>query len=82
MRRRTVLAAIASAAAFQSFVATAQQAGRIYRLGFVVQQPRAKYADLLDELGRLGFVEGGNLDVDLRGCADRRPAGTSRHDGG
>jgi len=67
VRRRAVLAAIASAAAFQPFVGAAQQGGRIYRLGFVVQPPRARYAELLDELGRRGFIEGGNLLADPRG---------------
>jgi putative ABC transport system substrate-binding protein len=33
----------------------------------VAQQPRAGYAVLLEELGRLGFVEDRNLSVDPRG---------------
>src|ERR1043166_4019014 len=65
--RRVVLVAIAGAAVFRPLTAAAQQAGRTYRLGFVVQQPRPKYRDLLDELGRLGFVEGDNLDVNAHG---------------
>src|ERR1051325_2725533 len=69
MRRRAVLAAVAASVAFRPFAGTAQQATRMYRLGFVVQQPRPKYSNLLDELGRLGFIEGGNLEVDARGFA-------------
>ena len=45
----------------------AQQAGRTYHLGFVARQQRAGYAVLLEELGRLGFLEGRNLSVDPRG---------------
>jgi putative tryptophan/tyrosine transport system substrate-binding protein len=45
----------------------AQQPGRIYRLGVVVQPPRRRFEALFDELRQHGFVEGGNLSVDPRG---------------
>jgi putative ABC transport system substrate-binding protein len=64
---RRDLLALAIVAALRPCTSSAQQAGRIYRLGFVAQQPHAGYAVLLAELGRLGFVEGRNLLVDPRG---------------
>ena len=45
----------------------AQQPGRIYRLGVVVQPPRPRFEALFEELRQHGFVEGDNLLVDLRG---------------
>jgi putative tryptophan/tyrosine transport system substrate-binding protein len=66
MRRRDLLA-LAGVAALVPCTGSAQQAGRTYRLGFVAQQPHAGYAVLLEELGRLGFVEGRNVAVDPRG---------------
>jgi putative ABC transport system substrate-binding protein len=44
-----------------------QHAGRIYRLGFVVQPPHRQFEALFDELTRRGFIEGENLLVDPRG---------------
>ena len=43
----------------------AQEAGRIYRIGFVSGAPReeAMYAAFFEELRGLGFVEGQNLSV-------------------
>jgi putative ABC transport system substrate-binding protein len=58
-----------AAIALRPPLALAQESGRKYRLGVVVQQPRAAYAVLFEELGRLGFAEGGNLTVDPRGFA-------------
>jgi hypothetical protein len=69
VRRRSVVAAIVTAAAFQPFAGTAQQAGRIYRLGLWYSSPAQSTVICLDELRRLGFVEGDNLDVDARGFA-------------
>jgi putative tryptophan/tyrosine transport system substrate-binding protein len=66
MRRRDLLV-FAGAATLMPSAGLTQQAGRIYRLGFLAQQPRTGYAVLLEELGRLGFVDGRNLSVDPRG---------------
>jgi len=65
MRRRDLLGA--GVVALWPCTGPAQQAGRTYRLGFVAQQPHTAYAVLLEELDRLGFVEGRNLSVDPRG---------------
>lgn len=48
-------------------LALAQEPGRAYRLAFVVQPQRAVFGALFDELQQLGFIEGKNLIVDLRG---------------
>jgi putative ABC transport system substrate-binding protein len=65
VRRRDVIAGLLVVAGMRT--AWAQEAGRIYRLGLVVQLPRERYDALIDELGRNGFVEGKNLLVDARG---------------
>ena len=63
--RRAVLAALGAAALVASPAGWAQEAGRTYRLGFVIQSPRSEdfWTILFDELRRAGFVEDGNLQV-------------------
>jgi putative ABC transport system substrate-binding protein len=62
-RRELLLAA----AVLPVSVSAAPQAGRVYRLGFVVSRPQSGYASFFAELARLGFVKGRNLSVDPRG---------------
>src|SRR5262245_20952413 len=68
MRRRDFVTLIGGAAAWP-IAAHAQEAGRIYRLGFLTARPRAipEYDAFFDELRRNGFIEGQNLIVDARG---------------
>ena len=47
--------------------AWAQEVGRTYRIGFVVQPQRSVFYALFDELRRHGFIEGRNLVVEPRG---------------
>jgi putative tryptophan/tyrosine transport system substrate-binding protein len=70
LRRRGLLVG-ASAAGLISAAARGQELGRTYRLGPVVTVPLtdASIATVLDELGRLGFVQGKNLVVDTRGLS-------------
>ena len=63
MRRRNLLALAAAAAVLPASTGSAQEAGRKYLLGFLVQAPRPRYAVLFEELHRLGFIEGSNLSV-------------------
>jgi putative tryptophan/tyrosine transport system substrate-binding protein len=65
LSRRAVLAAPGAAALVASPAGWAQEAGRTYRLGFVVPSPRSEdfWPILFDELRRAGFVEGRNLQV-------------------
>jgi ABC-type uncharacterized transport system substrate-binding protein len=67
MRRRDLILPLAAAALLRPALARAQQPGRVYRLGFVVQPPKRFFAPLIDELRRHGFVEGKNLIIDPRG---------------
>src|SRR5262245_49926548 len=62
--RRAALTALA-AALLACPGGWAQEAGRTYRLGFVVTSPRSEafWTILFDELRRAGFVEGRNLQV-------------------
>jgi putative tryptophan/tyrosine transport system substrate-binding protein len=68
MRRREFIALMGASVAWP-FAAMAQQAGRTYRLGFLVLVPRddaPANPHFFDELRRLGFVEGQNLTVEYR----------------
>lgn len=64
MKRREFLTLMGAAASWP-LAARAQDADRIYRIGFLLPTPRASPAvnALFDELGRNGFVEGQNLTV-------------------
>jgi putative ABC transport system substrate-binding protein len=55
------------------FVACAQEAGRVYRLGSLHQAPHdaPNHIAFLAELQRAGFIEGQNLLVDKRGYGTR-----------
>jgi putative tryptophan/tyrosine transport system substrate-binding protein len=68
MRRRDLLMLMAGVTQLPR-AARAQQPGRIYRLGFMVANPRGsqQYDALFEELRRQGFIEGQNLMVDPRG---------------
>jgi putative tryptophan/tyrosine transport system substrate-binding protein len=67
MRRREFIA-LMGASVVSPFAATAQQAGRTYRLGAVSSSPRnaPHFVAMIDELRRLGFVEGQNFVIDWR----------------
>jgi putative ABC transport system substrate-binding protein len=68
MRRRAFIAGLGGAAAaplLSPRLVAAQEAGRTYRVGFLIPVPRASTAvsALFDELRQLGFIEGQNLTV-------------------
>jgi putative tryptophan/tyrosine transport system substrate-binding protein len=67
MRRRKFITLLGGAAAWP-FAATAQQAGRTYRLGCLFPGTRDKPMGMafFDELRRHGFIEGQNLTVEYR----------------
>jgi putative tryptophan/tyrosine transport system substrate-binding protein len=67
MRRREFIALLAASVAWP-FAATAQQAGRTYRVGGLSSGPRNGPAivAMFDELRRFGFIEGQNLTIDWR----------------
>src|SRR5260221_11931793 len=73
MKRREFITLVAGATAAWSLRARAQQAGRSYRLGFLVPVARGEPAVVafLDELRVHAFVESQNLIVDARGFAAR-----------
>jgi ABC-type uncharacterized transport system substrate-binding protein len=74
MRRRDFILPAATALLLHPRIAAAQQPGRVYRLGFVVQFPRP-FLDkppgsaMLDELRSHGFIAGQNLIIGPRGFA-------------
>jgi len=76
MRRREFIAGLLFAAATQR--AAAQQPERVYRIAFVhpstpVAELRASpFGAFLEELGRLGYVEGRNLKVELFSSEGKR----------
>jgi putative ABC transport system substrate-binding protein len=68
MRRRAFITLLGGAVAWP-FTVGAQELGRTYRLGGLSPSSRDSphYVALFDELRRLGFIEGQNLDVNGRG---------------
>jgi putative ABC transport system substrate-binding protein len=70
MRRREFIALMGASVAWP-FAATAQQAGRTYRLGGVSSSPRNNpaFVAMFDELRRFGFIEGQNLTIVWRAYA-------------
>ena len=68
IRRRKFMSLLAGAAAWP-LAARAQEAGRIYRLGFLIPSGRETLGvvDFFDELRLNGFIEGQNLTVIPKG---------------
>jgi len=70
VKRRDFIALIASAAAAWPFAARAQQAGKIYRIGFLANDPAipAQPAGqaFVDGLRESGFIEGKNIIIERR----------------
>lgn len=79
MKRRDFITLLGAAAAWP-LAARAQEPGRVYRLGGLNSSPRdaPHHVAMLDELRRLGFVEGQNLTVDPAGYG-LTPAQFERH---
>jgi putative tryptophan/tyrosine transport system substrate-binding protein len=67
MRRREFIALLGASVTWP-FAATAQQAGKIYRLGVLLPYPRDAPVNVafLEEFRRYGFIEGQNLTVEWR----------------
>ncbi len=79
MHRRNFLACVGAATFAAPWRATAQVAGKVYRLGYLGQGSKSSdladagvYPALLQNLRLLGYVEGTNLTVDAR-FAEGRP---------
>jgi putative tryptophan/tyrosine transport system substrate-binding protein len=68
MRRREFMALLGGTVTWP-FAASAQEAGRTYRIAFLGPTARDEppYSALFDELQQSGFVEGQNMDVDASG---------------
>jgi ABC-type uncharacterized transport system substrate-binding protein len=66
MRRREFIVLLGGAAAAWPLAASAQEAGRTYRLGGVSSLPRnaPPFVAMVDELRRLGFIDGQNLTIE------------------
>jgi putative ABC transport system substrate-binding protein len=73
MRRRDFMTLFGGTALAWPVAARAQEAGRTYHLGCVSGSPRnAPFAvAMVDELRRLGFIEGQNLTIDWRSYGQR-----------
>ena len=73
MRRRKFLGLVGGAAAAWPLFATAQEPGRIYRLGMLWPFPRKTGGAFdnvinafVDQMRQRGFIEGENLTIDYR----------------
>lgn len=75
--RRTLIGALAASTLYPSFIAWAQQAGRIYRLGIAGNIPPSDsqgarvWGAFAQGLRDLGYVEGQNLIVEHRSTEGR-----------
>jgi putative tryptophan/tyrosine transport system substrate-binding protein len=71
MRRREFIMLLSGAVAAGPLTATAQEAGRTYRLGCLLPLSRDAPVNVafFDELRRRGFIEGQNLTIDYRAFA-------------
>ena len=68
MRRRDFIAGLSGLASLP-LVAQAQQSGRLRRIGSLLRTEADDIA-FRDELGKLGWIEGRNLRIDVRPAAD------------
>src|SRR5262249_11770174 len=76
VKRREFITLIGSAAAAWPLAALAQQAGKVYRIGFLANDPalpmQVAGQFCLDGLREGGFIEGGNIIIERR-FAEARP---------
>jgi len=73
--RRQFICALGGTAAAWPLVAHAQQTDRVRRIGVLMsfaddQQGQARLAAFTQELGKLGWTEGGNMHTEVRWAAD------------
>ena len=68
MKRREFITLFGGAAAAWPLAARAQQAERMRRVGVLMSYPEAQseFASFMDELRKLGWVDGRNLRIDTR----------------
>ena len=73
MRRREFIVLLGGATAAWPLAASAQEAGRTYRLGGVSSLPRnaPPFVAMVDELRRLGFIDGQNLTIEWHNYGPR-----------
>jgi putative ABC transport system substrate-binding protein len=70
MNRRDFITLLGGAAAWP-LAARAQQASKIWRMGFIARGHETFYDALFESLGKLGYAEGRNLIVERRYAGDR-----------
>jgi putative ABC transport system substrate-binding protein len=68
LKRREFVTLLGGTAAFLPLAASAQEPGRVYRLGCLFPSPREapQIVAMVEELRRSGFIEGQNLTIDWR----------------
>jgi putative ABC transport system substrate-binding protein len=69
MDRRTFIGTLAAGLLAAPIAGHAQEPGRTYRLGWLSSNPRdaPQFVAFFEELRRVGFVFGQNLNIDARG---------------
>ncbi len=76
MNRRSFLGTLGTCLLAAPLVGEAQQAGRVWRVGILATANPRVYDASIDELSRLGYIDGRNLAVELRsaeGKVERLP---------
>ena len=71
MRRRHFIALVSGAFAALPLHALAQEAGKVWRMGFLARGHESFYDALFEGLRDLGYEEGHNLVVERRYAGDR-----------
>jgi putative ABC transport system substrate-binding protein len=71
LRRREFITLLGGAAVAWPLAALGQQAGKIWRMGFIARGHETFYDALFEGLGELGYAEGRNLIVERRYAGDR-----------
>jgi putative ABC transport system substrate-binding protein len=64
--RREFIITLSGAAAAWPLAARAQQAGKIWRIGYIVHEHLKHFDALFEQLRQLGYVEGQNIIVERR----------------
>jgi putative ABC transport system substrate-binding protein len=66
IRRREFIVTLGSAAAARPLAARAQQAGKMWRIGYITHVHNPAYDTFFERLRELGYVEGGNIIIERR----------------
>jgi putative ABC transport system substrate-binding protein len=68
MRRIGLAVVVAVSVSLAPFATEARPARKVWRVGILVSANPRSYEDFVDELRKLGYIDGQNLALELRSC--------------